>query len=202
MGSAVPALEDGQWVCIFQSSSARACILSASHARACIVDVDSACRLELAWRFWTAVGSYRKDSGWQLDRISSTSIESCISWIMHANSWCQEKRGWLHTASCYRSVVSFGGPRARTRQVCVFWMSVGSNHACSIVARAHGSCMQILDVSWVKSCLCWIFDSRARACIMHADSTLDVCWIRSCIFWHARIAQMHALTVHTTCRTM
>ena len=159
MGWAVPALEDGQWVCIFQSSSARACILSASHARACIVHVDSACRLELAWRFWTAVGSYRKDSGWQLDRISSTSIESCISWIMHANSWCQEKRGWLHTASCYRSVVSFGGPRARARQVCVFWMSVRSNHACSKVmsvgsnhacagystaARARVSCMRIL----------------------------------------------------------
>ena len=42
---AVPALEDSQWICIFQSSSARACIQSAGRARACIMHVDSGCQL-------------------------------------------------------------------------------------------------------------------------------------------------------------
>ena len=34
-------------------------------------------------------------------------------------------------------------------------------------ARAHASSMRILDVSQIKSCM---FNSRARAWIMHADS--------------------------------
>ena len=50
-------------------------------------------------------------------------------------------------------------------------------------ARAHASCMWILDVSWVRSCMfksrarmhhaCGLFNSRARACVMHANSACE-----------------------------
>ena len=55
---------------------------------------------------------------------------------------------------------SVGRPRARMHHACRFWMSVGSNHACSnraracimhadysTVARARASCMQILHAN-------------------------------------------------------
>ena len=127
---AVPALEGSRWICIFQSSSARACIQSARRARACIVHVDSGCQLDHAWRFWI------------IPVIERARVHSA-----------GQPRARMHHAC--GSWMSVGSDHA-----CGFWMSVGSDHACSnraracimhadysTVTRARASCMQILHAN-------------------------------------------------------